>query len=172
MGAVGIRAKPGGVRRWRASSTANFGTGNADGHLVHADPPGARDAEAYVGRQHEEGSHRVGVTRAGGEHGIRKGEQAFDEARPRVHHCNARLVASREGSEVEAGREDALPAGEDGDRPRVLRGVERVFELSDHLAREGVDLAVVHRDPRDSVRDADPGLVVHAAPLAGRDETI
>ena len=95
------------------------------------------------------------------EHGTRKREQALDQLRARAQHLDARSGAALEGGEVEAGREDALATAQHDDRARALGRVQRRVDLADHLARERVHLAVVERDPRDSVLDLDLRLLIH-----------
>jgi hypothetical protein len=104
------------------------------------------------------------------EHGRGERQDPLGELRAAGEHL-ARLltVAAREHAEVEAGREHALAPGEDDHRAVVLRPVERRVERAEHRHREGVDLAVVHRDRRDgSVQLIGHQLVHRRLPGRGR----
>jgi TetR/AcrR family transcriptional repressor of lmrAB and yxaGH operons len=69
-------------------------------------PPRTRDAEPHVGREHQEGAHRIRVARTHREDRPREGEEPLDQRRTGAQHRDGRVEAALEGAEIEARRED------------------------------------------------------------------
>ena len=137
---------------------------DADRDLVRADPERAERADAVVAGQDEEYTHRERMTAARDDHGRGKRQDALGELEAHADH-RVRVGAARaERAQVEASGEHAFSARQHDDAP-VLRGaVERGVQLREHVRREDVHLAVVHRDRRDGIPELVTDQRAHGMP--------
>src|SRR5215472_9423915 len=144
------------------------GHGQRDGHLVGGDPVRPGRAEPEVAGQHEKDAHGDGVAGAGHDHRRRERQQPGAQLEAGPHQRGRGGTAGPQHAQVEAGREDPVPPGQDDGGARRLRPVQRRVDLVEHRHGQRVDLAVVHGDGGDRI-----ALVVgHQVPHAVNRNTV
>jgi hypothetical protein len=107
------------------------------------------------------------ATVAGDQHWRRKAHDPLREGRSQPEHLDDPLrVPAGEHPQVEARREVTLAAAQQDDGAVALGLVERLVQCAQHVQRERVDLAIVHRDRRDGALEAIVDESAHRSPLS------
>ena len=160
---LGVDDRTGEVGRREPLATdldPEVGHDDADRDLVGADAERPGRADAEVGRQHEEEPHGERMPRARDHDRLREGEHPHRELEPVAQHPAGVGPARGEHLQVETGGEHAGSTTEDDHGAVGLGAVEGGVDLREHVGRQLVDLAVVHRDGRDAAVQ----LVAHEVP--------
>lgn len=135
--------------------------GHADLHFVQADIERTFHADTVIGRQQDERTLGHGMTRAGDDDRVGVSEHASRQRGASSHQVDCILRARGHHLQVIAAGKNARLAGDDDDGAILFGAVEGGIERSDHVRRDGIDLAIAQGEGGDAVFELIADQVAH-----------